>query len=133
MKESKFYNSHLDHWYSIATSYRKLTTTTTWQLRDVTLFAVTFLMLLYLLCVWISCEIWEVVAFTHSFLDSLASTNTLTCVFLSSLVQQLNDHQALREISFLIILIMCEGNHLSNLTRNSHTQQIEQHRKRDSK
>ena len=29
----KFYNSDLDHWHPIATSSRKLTTTTTWQLR----------------------------------------------------------------------------------------------------
>ena len=46
------------------------------------------------------------------------------------LLQQLNDHQALNEISFLIILSMCEGNHLSDLTRDSHTQQIEQLQKR---
>ena len=62
---------------------------------------------------------------TPSFLDSPANTSTPACVSLSSLVQQLNDHQALNEISFLIILSMCEGNHLSNLTRDSHTQQIE--------
>ena len=49
---------------------------------------------------------------THSFLDSLASTSTPACVFLSSLVQQLNDHQALNEISFLIILSMYEDNYL---------------------
>ena len=66
---------------------------------------------------------------TPSFLDSPASTSTPACVFLSSLVQQLNDHQALNEISFLIILSICEGNHLSDLTRDSHTQQIEQPQK----
>ena len=65
-----------------------------------------------------------------SFLDSPASTCTPACVSLSSLVQQLNDHQALNEISFLIILSMCEGNHLSDLTKDSHTQQIELSQKR---
>ena len=49
---------------------------------------------------------------TPSFLDSPANTSTLACVSLSSLVQQLNDYQALNEISFLIILSMCEGKHL---------------------
>ena len=67
---------------------------------------------------------------TPSFLDSPASTSTLVCVSLSSLVQQLNDHQALNEISFLIILSMCEGNHLLDLIRDSHTHQIEQPQKR---
>ena len=67
---------------------------------------------------------------TPSFLDSLASTSTLACVSLSSLVQQLNDHQALNEIYFLIIRSMGEGNQLSDLTRDSHTQQIEQQQKR---
>ena len=66
---------------------------------------------------------------TPSFLDSPASTSIPTCVSLSSLVQQLNDHQALNEISFLIILSMCEGNHLLDLTRDSHTEQIEQPQK----
>ena len=36
---------------------------------------------------------------TPSFLDSPASTSTLACVSLSSLVQQLNDHQVLERIS----------------------------------
>ena len=49
---------------------------------------------------------------TPSFLDSPTNTSTPACISLSSLVQQLNDHQALNEISFLIILSMCEGNHL---------------------
>ena len=66
---------------------------------------------------------------TPSFLDSPASTSTLAYVSLNSLVQQLNDHQALIEISFLIILSTCVGNHLSDLTRDSHTQQIEQPKK----
>ena len=34
------------------------------------------------------------------FLDSLADTSTPACVSLSSIVQQLNDHQALNKISF---------------------------------
>ena len=63
---------------------------------------------------------------TSSFLDSPASTSTPAFVSLSSLVQQLNDHQALNEISFLKILSMCEGNHFLDLTRDSHTQQIKQ-------
>ena len=67
---------------------------------------------------------------TPSFLDSPASTSTPAYVSLSSLVQQLNDHQALNEISFLIFLSMCEGNHLSDLTRDSHTQKIDQYKKR---
>ena len=49
---------------------------------------------------------------TPFFLDSPASTSTPACVSFNSFVQQLNDHQALNEISFLIILSMCEGNHL---------------------
>ena len=69
---------------------------------------------------------------TSSFLDSSASTSTPACVSLSSLMPQLNDHQALNEISILIILSMCEGNHLSDLTRDSHTQQIEQRQKKVS-
>ena len=67
---------------------------------------------------------------TPFFLDSPASTSTPACLSLSSLVQQLNDHQALNQISFLIILSMCKGNHLSDLTRDSYTQQIEQPQKR---
>ena len=67
---------------------------------------------------------------TPSFLDFPARTSTPACVSLSFLVQQLNDHQALNEISFLIILSICEGNHLLDLTRDSHTQQIEPPQKR---
>ena len=67
---------------------------------------------------------------THSFLDSPANTSTPACVSLNSLMQQLNDHQALNEISFLIILSMCEGTNLSDLTRDSQTQQIEPPQKR---
>ena len=68
---------------------------------------------------------------TPSFLDSLANTSTPACVSLNSLVQQLNDHQVINEISFLIILSMCEGNCLSNLTEDLHTQQVEQRQKHD--
>ena len=67
---------------------------------------------------------------TPSFLDSPASTNTPVCVSLSFYCNNENDHQALNEISFLIILSMCEGNRLSNLTEDSHTQQAEQNQKR---
>ena len=66
---------------------------------------------------------------TPSFLNSPASTSTPACVSLSSLVQQLNVHQAFNEISFLIILSMCEGNHLLDLTRDSHTQSKQSHYK----
>ena len=68
---------------------------------------------------------------TPSFLDSPANTSTPACVSLSSLVQQLKNHQALNEITFLIILSMCEGNCLSNLTEDLHTQQVEQRQKHD--
>ena len=63
---------------------------------------------------------------TPSFFDSPASTSTPACVSLSSLVQQLNDHQAFEEISFLIILNLCKGKLLTNLTRDLHKQQYEQ-------
>ena len=67
---------------------------------------------------------------TPSFLDSPISTSTHTCVSLSSLVQQLNDHQALNEISFLIILSLCKGKLLTDLTRDLHKPQYEQPLKR---
>ena len=67
---------------------------------------------------------------TPSFLDSLANTSTPTYVSLSSLVQQLNDHQALNKISFLIILSMCEGYELK-ISQEIHTySKIEQYQKR---
>ena len=66
---------------------------------------------------------------TPSFLDSLASTSTPACVSLSFLVQQLNDHQALNEISFLIILSMCKGKLLTDLTGDLYKLQYEQHLK----
>ena len=61
------------------------------------------------------------------FLDSSATTSTPAHVSLSSLVQQLNDHQVLNEISFLIILSMCKGNHLQIL------QEIHTHSKQSNK
>ena len=67
---------------------------------------------------------------TPSFLDSLASTSTPACVFFKLLLQQLNDHQVLEEISSLIILSLCEGKLLKDLTRDSHKQQYEQPLKR---
>ena len=67
---------------------------------------------------------------TPFFLDSPASTSTPACVSLSSLVQQLNDHQVLEEISFLIILNLCEGKFLTDLTRDLHKLQYEQPLKR---
>ena len=55
--------------------------------------------------------------------------HTRLCIF-KLLQQQLNDHQALEEISFLIILSLYKGKYLSDLTRDSHKQQIEQPKKR---
>ena len=63
---------------------------------------------------------------TPSFLDYSASTSTLACVSLSFLVQQLNDHQTLNEISFLIILSMCKEKLLIDLTRDLHKPQYKQ-------
>ena len=63
---------------------------------------------------------------THSFLDSPANTSTPACVSLSFFMQQLNDHQVLEEISTLIILSLCEGKLLKDLTRDLHKQQYEQ-------
>ena len=61
---------------------------------------------------------------TPSFLDSPANTSTPDCVSLSSSVQQLNDHQALNEICFLIILSMCEGNHLQISSKTSNLKNV---------
>ena len=68
---------------------------------------------------------------TDSFFLGFSSKykHTHLCFF-KLLWQQLNDHQALEEISFLIILSLCEGKHLTDLTRNSHKKQIEQPQKR---
>ena len=51
--------------------------------------------------------------------------HTRLCFF-KLLLQQLYDHQVLEEISSLIILSLCEGNLLKDLTRDSHKQQYEQ-------
>ena len=55
--------------------------------------------------------------------------HTRLCIF-KFLLQQLNDHQVLEEISSLIILSLCEGKLLKDLTRDSHKQQYEQPLKR---
>ena len=39
-------------------------------------------------------------------------------------MQQLNDHQALNEISFLINLSMCEGNHLQISSKTSNLKNV---------
>ena len=51
------------------------------------------------------------------------------CIF-KLLLQQLNDHQVLEGLSSLIILSLCEGKLLKDLTRDSHKQQYEQPLKR---
>ena len=51
--------------------------------------------------------------------------HTCLCIF-KLLLQQLNDHQVLEEILSLIILSLCEGKLLIDLTRDSHKQQYEQ-------
>ena len=48
--------------------------------------------------------------------------------FFKFLWQQLNNHQTLEEISFLIILSLCKGKLLTDLTRDLHKQQYEQHK-----
>ena len=55
--------------------------------------------------------------------------HTRLCIF-KILLQQLNDHQVLEEISSLIFLSLCEGKLLTDLTRDSHKQQYEQPLKR---
>ena len=50
--------------------------------------------------------------------------------FLKFLCQQLNDHQVLEQISFLIILSLCKGKLLTDLTRDLHKQEYEQPLKR---
>ena len=68
---------------------------------------------------------------TNSFFLGFSSKykHTRLCIF-KLLLQQLNDHQILEEISSLIILSLCEGKLLTNLTRDSHKQQYEQRLKR---
>ena len=51
--------------------------------------------------------------------------HTRLCFF-KLLLQQLNDHQVLEEISSLKILSLCVGKLLKDLTRDSHKQQYEQ-------
>ena len=51
--------------------------------------------------------------------------HTRLCIF-KLLLQQLSDHQVFEEISTLIILNLCEGKLLKDLTRDSHKQQYEQ-------
>ena len=51
--------------------------------------------------------------------------HTYLCIF-KLLWQQLNDHQAFEEISFLIILSLCKGKLLTDLTRDLHKPQYEQ-------
>ena len=51
--------------------------------------------------------------------------HTRLCFF-KLLLQQLNDHQVLEEISSLIILSLCERKLLKDLTRDSHKQKYEQ-------
>ena len=68
---------------------------------------------------------------TDSFFLGFSSKHkhTRLCIF-KFLWQQLNDHQVLEEISSLIILSLCEGKLLTDLTRDSHKQQYEQPTKR---
>ena len=68
---------------------------------------------------------------TDSFFLGFSSKykHTRLCIF-KLLLQQLNDHQVLEEISSLIILSLCEGKLLTDLTRDSHKQQYEQPLKR---
>ena len=63
---------------------------------------------------------------TDSFFLGFSSKykHTRLCIFML-LLQQLNDHQVLEEISS-IILSLCEGKLLIDLTRDSHKQQYEQ-------
>ena len=60
---------------------------------------------------------------TNSFFLGFSSKykHTRLCIF-KFLLQQLNDHQVLEEISSLIILSLCEGKLLKDLTRDSHKQ-----------
>ena len=68
---------------------------------------------------------------TDSFFLGFSSKykHTRLCIF-KLLWKQLNDHQVLEEISSLIILNLCKGKFLTDLTRNSHKQQYEQPTKR---
>ena len=61
------------------------------------------------------------------FLGFSSKYNHTHLCFFKFLWQQLNDHQALEEISFLIILSLCKGKLLTDLTRDLYKQQYEQH------
>ena len=66
-----------------------------------------------------------------SFFLGFSSKYKHTCLcFFKFLWQQLNDHQVLERISFLIILSLCKGKLLTDLIRDLHKQQYEQHLKR---
>ena len=68
---------------------------------------------------------------TNSFFLGFSSKYKHTRLYFFKLLwQQLNDHQVLEEISSLIILNLCEGKLLTDLTRDSHKQQYEQSLKR---
>ena len=66
---------------------------------------------------------------TDSFFLGFSSKYMHTCFsFFKFLWQQLNDYQALEEISSLIILSLCERKLLTDLTRDLHKQQSAQHK-----
>ena len=56
----------------------------------------------------------------NSFLGFSSKYKHTRLCFFKLLLQQLNDHQVLEEISSLIILSLCEGKLFKNLTRDSH-------------
>ena len=64
---------------------------------------------------------------TSSFLDSPASTSTPACVSLSFDGNNRIDHQGVDNISSLKTLSLCKEKLLTNLTRDLHKQQYEQH------
>ena len=68
---------------------------------------------------------------TDSFFLGFSSKykHTRLCFF-KFLWQQLNDHQVLERISFLIIQNLCKGKLLTDFTRDLHKQKYEQHLKR---
>ena len=67
---------------------------------------------------------------TDSFLGFSSKYKHTRLCFFKFLWQQLNDHQVLERISFLIILSLCKGKLLTDLARDSHKQQYEQPTKR---
>ena len=102
MKESKLFNRTQTTNILLLPTSRKLTDTTMCKLRNHDFFFLGF---------------------------SSKYKHTRLCIF-KFLWQQLNDHQVLEEISSLIILSLCEGKLLTDLTRDSHKQQYEQPLKR---